>query len=234
MELAIAGGLIAVVLVLLFFAMRKKPSDADADEMTGTEFEDYCAELLSSNGYKIEETTKISGDFGADIIVSLGTDKIAVQCKRYSKPVGVRAVQEVIASKEHYRCNGAAVMTNSVFTRQAQTLAAESGVSLWDGEFIASLEKSESDAPCELAPVTFSAIISQEAVALQFFIDKTLYHEGELSSPLTLSLPYGAHTLTLKTGRKKTRLKITVRDRGRRVFAIGTVRNKPTIIEIGI
>ncbi len=234
MELVIAGGLTAAVLVLVFFAMRKKPDNAISEEMTGTEFEDYCAELLSQSGYTIEEMTDASGDFGADIIISQGSERTAVQCKRYSRPVGVRAVQEVIASKEHYHCTGAAVMTNSVFTRQAQTLAAESGVSLWDGEFIASLEKSDTKSPLDLAPVVFALIISSEIVPFDFYVDKKLHHEGEFSSPLSLSLPYGKHTLTVKIGRKKASLKIIIRDKGRRVFAIGTVKNRPTILEIGI
>ena len=72
-------------------------------------------------------------DFGADIIArGFLFSKIVVQCKDYSKPVGVRAVQEAAAAKRYYHASRAAVATNSTFTRQARELAKRCGVSLWE------------------------------------------------------------------------------------------------------
>ena len=58
--------------------------------------------------------------------------KIVVQCKHYSKPVGVRAIQEVNAARKYYNASRAAVATNSTFTKQARALAKRCGVELWE------------------------------------------------------------------------------------------------------
>lgn len=74
-----------------------------------------------------------SGDYGADVIArGFLFTKIVVQCKHYSKPVGVRAVQEVNAARQYYGASRAAVATNSTFTRQAKQLAKRCGVELWE------------------------------------------------------------------------------------------------------
>ncbi len=118
--------------------MRLKPDAVnrtidEIDRMTGVEFEHFSAAVLEGCGFCIEEMTKASGDYGADIIVSFDEVRIAVQCKRYDRPVGVKAVQEVISAMRHYDCQEAIVITNNVFTVQARTLAEEHEVvELWD------------------------------------------------------------------------------------------------------
>ncbi len=115
-----------------------KPKDADRsleqiDAMTGIEFEQFSAAVLRGCGFVIEEMTKTSGDYGADIIVSFQEKRIAVQCKRYQFPVGVKAIQEVISAMKHYECEEAMVITNNYFTKQAITLAEDNEVViLWD------------------------------------------------------------------------------------------------------
>jgi restriction system protein len=56
---------------------------------------------------------------------------IDIQAKRYSKPVGNKAVQEVIAAKAYYRCDEALVISNNSYTKSAKDLAQKVGVSLW-------------------------------------------------------------------------------------------------------
>lgn len=118
--------------------MKLKPREADRtideiDEMTGEEFELFTAAVLRGCGFVIEEMTKTTGDYGADIIVSFDQIRIAVQCKRYRHPVGIKAVQEVISAMKHYDCEEAIVITNNYFTKQAETLAEDHEVvSLWD------------------------------------------------------------------------------------------------------
>lgn len=74
-----------------------------------------------------------SGDYGADVIArGFLFTKIVVQCKHYSKPVGVRAVQEVNAARQYYGASRAAVATNTTFTKQAKMLAKRCGVELWE------------------------------------------------------------------------------------------------------
>ena len=74
-----------------------------------------------------------SNDFGADVIArGFMFSKIVVQCKHYSKPVGVKAVHEVNAARQYYGASRAAVATNSTFTKQAKQLAKRCGVELWE------------------------------------------------------------------------------------------------------
>lgn len=108
-----------------------------ADTMDGMAFENWCANVLKKNGYKHVKVTKGSGDQGADIICyNVSGDKIAVQCKRYSKPLSNRPVQEVMAGKAYYACTKAIVMTNNHFTSSAKDLARKGDVLLFDRNII--------------------------------------------------------------------------------------------------
>jgi restriction system protein len=62
--------------------------------------------------------------------------RIAVQAKRWTKAVGVKAVQEAVASKGIYKCADALVVANRPFTRQARTLAQANAVTLWDRDVL--------------------------------------------------------------------------------------------------
>ena len=97
---------------------------------TGEEYEQYVAKRLSANGYRNIKLTKKSGDYGADILCEKNGIKYSVQCKMYSNPVGVAAVQEVYTSLSHYGYDKAMVITNSTFTPQAHKLAGDNGVIL--------------------------------------------------------------------------------------------------------
>lgn len=101
-------------------------------EMDGYDFEKYSAKLLENNGFKNVEVTQFSGDFGVDIIAYKDEVKYAIQCKKYSSPVGVKAVQEVIGSKTMNNCHVAVVLTNNYFTNSAKELAKQNNVLLWD------------------------------------------------------------------------------------------------------
>jgi restriction system protein len=54
------------------------------------------------------------------------------QCKRYSKKVGNKAVQEVAAAKVHYGASEAGIMTNSELTPNAKKLAYENKVVIYE------------------------------------------------------------------------------------------------------
>lgn len=96
------------------------------------EFEEHCCTLLKAAGYINVQLTKFSRDYGVDILAEDGVSSYAIQCKLYSNPVGVEAIQEVVAGKYYYRCDKTAVMTNSQFTDQAIELAAATKTILWD------------------------------------------------------------------------------------------------------
>ena len=104
----------------------------------GYAFENYVAALLKSHGYHDVTVTEKSGDYGADIIATLDGKRIAFQCKCSSAPIGVKAVQEVLAGKLYYKCDSAVVVTNRDFTMSALTLAHLADVDLWGRNKLAS------------------------------------------------------------------------------------------------
>ena len=101
--------------------------------MSGTEFEHFLGVVFRQYGYQIEHTGK-SGDYGADLIIKKAQSRTVIQAKRYTKNVGVKAIQEAVAAKKVYHCQGAIVITNSHYTKQAQVLAKANDVVLWDRE----------------------------------------------------------------------------------------------------
>lgn len=109
------------------------PSFNEIEMMNGHDFELFVANLFSSLGYYNVKVTPSSHDFGADVIAEKDDVKFAIQCKRYSSPIGVSAVQEVMASKSLHDCHVACVLTNSTFTPSAEELAKKNLVILWDG-----------------------------------------------------------------------------------------------------
>lgn len=131
--------LLAVATILWFviwlFSSNKKHKvnyDVNYDTMTGEQFERFCASILSDNGYSNVTVTKGSGDHGVDILAFLGGQKYAIQCKRYNKNIGNKAVQEVYSGKSIYNAQIAVVITNQFFTKQAKFDANKLGVRLWD------------------------------------------------------------------------------------------------------
>lgn len=137
-----------IILILWAFCrwllqkMKLTPKGADRtleqiDNMTGMQFEEFVAAVLEGNGYEIRQMTSTTGDFGADIIAYRNEELIAIQCKRYAKPVGLKAVQEAIAAMKHYECDSCLVVTNSRFTKQAMELALDNEVvGLWDRDVL--------------------------------------------------------------------------------------------------
>ncbi len=106
------------------------------DDLEGTEFEYWCANLLRYNGYENVEVTQASGDQGVDIIAEKDEIRYAIQCKCYSADLDNTPIQEVFAGKDYYHCQIGAVMTNRYFTKSAKELAKATGVLLWDRDRI--------------------------------------------------------------------------------------------------
>lgn len=117
----------------LFSTTKSSNGEKSLASMSGYDFERYAAGKLREAGYSDINVTSKSGDYGADIIASTSDGKkVCFQCKKYEKPVGVSAVQEVVAAKSYYKCDVAAVLSISGYTEQARLLAATSGVILMD------------------------------------------------------------------------------------------------------
>jgi restriction system protein len=108
---------------------------ADIDQFGGKMFEEYLGVLFQRLGYKVERT-KFVGDFGGDLVLSKDGVRTVVQAKRWTKSVGVKAVQEVVAAKGYYDCDKSMVVSNSRYTKQAQELARKNKVQLWDRDML--------------------------------------------------------------------------------------------------
>jgi restriction system protein len=97
--------------------------------MDGRTFEQYVEAIYQRKGYKTERTP-YKGDFGGDVLIEKNGIKTVVQAKRWSRKVGVKAVQEAVAARGYYDCQAAIVLSNSDFTQQAKELARRNDVVL--------------------------------------------------------------------------------------------------------
>lgn len=109
------------------------------DVMDGHDFEYFCADLLTQNGFSNVEVTQGSGDHGIDILAEKDSITYAIQCKCYSKDVGNAAIQQAHTGKSIYKKDIAVVLTNRDFTPQAKEEAEMLGVKLWNREKLLSL-----------------------------------------------------------------------------------------------
>ncbi|QLL10097.1 restriction endonuclease [Mycobacterium vicinigordonae] len=138
MRHSIGAGAVAFYLVLLTEALswcvvrewsRRRDSMSTIDDMDGVEFEDYVATRLARAGWEVRFTSQV-GDYGVDLIAEKDQRCVAIQCKRYGKPVGVAAVQQVVAGARHHGCSRSIVVSNQEFTNAAKQLAFTHGCQL--------------------------------------------------------------------------------------------------------
>lgn len=99
------------------------------EKMSPEEFEHYCAAVLRQRKWDAR-VTQLSGDQGVDIVAEKRGLRIVIQCKKYSKPVGNYAVQEIVAGIAHENARRGVVVTNSDYTAGARRLAASNDVLL--------------------------------------------------------------------------------------------------------
>ena len=112
---------------------RDAASQADAIPIDGIDFEHWTANELSRQGWQVQ-VSQASGDQGVDVMARRDGCSVAVQCKRYSKPIGNKAVQEVYAAKQFSFADHACVIGTGGFTRSARELAGATGVLLIEAE----------------------------------------------------------------------------------------------------
>lgn len=146
MEVVSLFKIVAIIILIVifaaitvwFFLRRRRYTDAFED-MDGHEFEYFCADLLEQRGFVEVEVTRGSGDYGIDILAEKDGVTYAVQCKRYTAPVGVKAIQEAYAGRDYYDRMVGAVMTNQYFTAPAVEAAKKLKILLWDGGYLESM-----------------------------------------------------------------------------------------------
>ncbi len=137
----IAGIVLVVVLgVLICKRYRRYAWTRERDHMDGFDFEYYCADLLAANGFVDVKVTRSSGDYGVDILAKDG-ETYAIQCKRYTGLVGIKAVQEAYSGRDYYDRMVGAVLTNQYFTKSAVQAARKLKILLWDRDYLQSMEQ---------------------------------------------------------------------------------------------
>lgn len=143
--------LLPIVIIYLIFSLSKKRkmqkedrekveifNISQIDRLSGVEFENLLKNVFERLGYNVS-LTKSSHDYGADLIISKGKQSAVVQAKCYAGTVGIKAIQEIISSKNHYGAKDLIVATNNTFSRDAIALATENDVKLIDRQVLADL-----------------------------------------------------------------------------------------------
>ena len=146
-----------ILLVILFpliliwaiyrkFKFRKRKHDdkvdvfnmSQIDNLSGIEFENILKEIFEKQKYIVSKT-KMSHDYGADLILEKNKRLTIVQAKCYSKNIGIKAIQEIISAKKHYGADEMFVATNRYFSKDAIVLASEHNVRLIDRDVLIKL-----------------------------------------------------------------------------------------------
>ena len=139
----IIGIVLLIAVLLLVNAIKRRKRFSSLDEMEGHDFEYFCARLLERRGFIEVEVTKGSGDYGIDILAEKEGVTYAIQCKCYSTPVGVKAVQEAYAGRDYYDRMVGAVLTNQYFTAPAVEAAKRLKILLWDRGYLEGMMEEE-------------------------------------------------------------------------------------------
>lgn len=110
----------------------------------GLALEGRAAQLLRRLGWMVEET-KRSHDGGVDLIATrldpIGVEEcLFLQCKDYARPVGVEVVRALIGVLPPDRIVRPVLVSPAGVTPDAQRLAVERNVLVWDAERLQALE----------------------------------------------------------------------------------------------
>lgn len=106
------------------------------DNLDGFEFEVLTKIILEKNGFKNVTVSQNSSDYGIDVFATKRNYHYAIQCKRYAKTVGIKAVQEAKSGCDYYHCDIPVVFTNNNFSLSAIKLAKTTNVELWDRDIL--------------------------------------------------------------------------------------------------
>jgi restriction system protein len=113
---------------------------AAADAMSGSQFEQYIAEMMRLDGHQDVRLVGGPGDGGADILSTEPAGRrVAIQCKRQMAPVPIGVVRELNGTLAHEHPGRAGVLvTTAALTRPAAELAARTGITVVDRSALAS------------------------------------------------------------------------------------------------
>lgn len=110
------------------------------DQLSPYQYERFCAGILTKKKWRTE-LTQASHDQGADIIATKNGIRIVIQCKKYTKPVGNHAVQQVVAAVAHQQAQRGVVVATSPFTQPAKSLAISNNILLLHHEELPDIDR---------------------------------------------------------------------------------------------
>lgn len=110
-----------------------------ANEMPvdGIDFEHWCADRLREQGWEVV-VSRATGDQGVDVMARRDGIEVAIQCKRYTNPIGNKAVQEAFTGAQNEDAGHSCVIGTGGFTPSARQIASKTGVELIDAAEIGS------------------------------------------------------------------------------------------------
>jgi restriction system protein len=104
---------------------------AQADRMTGTEFEEFVASLCRRDGCTEVRRVGGSGDNGADVRGLLPDGRtFIIQCKRYapSSTIPARDLRDLLGAKAHFGADLALFVATTRFSKQGEDFAVRNGI----------------------------------------------------------------------------------------------------------
>tara|TARA_B100001750_G_scaffold64179_1_gene50932 strand:- start:1402 stop:2238 length:837 start_codon:yes stop_codon:yes gene_type:complete len=118
------------VISLIEENIEKQNSDSEySDDMDPFDYEHYCASEFQKSGWEAK-ATQGSSDQGVDVKATKDSIILVAQCKKFAKPVGNKAVQEVVAGMKYYEANQGVVIAPNGFTNSAEKLAEANNIKL--------------------------------------------------------------------------------------------------------
>lgn len=114
----------------VYIELNREEYQGAALDLTGVEYENKIASMINKDTSWTAELTKVSGDQGADLLLTKGPIKIVIQTKYHKSAIGNSAVQEAYAAQKFYNSDLSIVVSNSGFTKSAEELSQSTGVKL--------------------------------------------------------------------------------------------------------
>jgi len=113
--------IIGVVIWLKQRGSANQAAGAELDQMNEAVFERYLALLFTRMGYQVR---RVNYADNVSTLVATGHGmSYVIQARRNRRKVGIRAIEDAIATRKHLKCERAIVVTNNYFSSQARQMA---------------------------------------------------------------------------------------------------------------
>lgn len=109
------------------FIFKNTQASSDLNTLNWKDFEIYCQQWLKNNGYIVENNWDKGPDGGIDIRAYKNGVNYLVQCKHWSKNIGVSSIRELYGIAQLEKAK-AIFMTSSNYTHEALTFAKKSQI----------------------------------------------------------------------------------------------------------